>query len=254
MKFEIITLFPDYFNQALKQSLIGKAVDKKLFEIRIVNLRDYATDRHNTVDDTPFGGGGGMVLKVEPLDLCLKDLGYSHKNKSGNTGGKIILTSAAGQTFKQTMAVKYSLGDRLTIICGHYLGVDQRITELYEIEEVSVGDYVLSGGEPAAMVMIDAIGRLVPGVLGNFESALEDSHMNQLLGSSCYTKPAEYEGLKVPEELMSGNHELIKQFRHREALRNCYLKRPDLLETAELTEEEDKELEKIKQAEKKNKF
>jgi len=148
------------------------------------------------------------------------------------------------------MAVKYSLGDRLTIICGHYLGVDQRITELYEIEEVSVGDYVLSGGEPAAMVMIDAIGRLVPGVLGNFESALEDSHMNQLLGSSCYTKPSEYEGLKVPEELISGNHELIKRFRRREALRNCYLKRPDLLETAELTEEEEKELEKIKQAEK----
>lgn len=250
MKFEIITLFPDYFNLSLKQSLIGKAVDKKLFEIRIVNLRDYATDRHNTVDDTPFGGGGGMVLKVEPLDLCLKGLGYSHKNKTGKAGGRIILTSAAGEPLKQATAVKFSLENRLTIICGHYLGVDQRITELYEIEEVSIGDYVLSGGEAAALVMVDAIGRLVPGVLGNFESALEDSHMNQLLGSSCYTKPAEYEGLKVPEELMSGNHDLIKKFRSRDAVRQCYLKRPDLLETAELTEEEAKELEKIKKAEK----
>jgi len=235
---------------SLKQSLIGKAIDKKLFDIRIINLRDYATDRHNTVDDTPFGGGGGMVLKVEPVDLCLKDLGYPHKNKSSKAGGRIILTSAAGQPFNQPTAVKYSLAERITIICGHYLGVDQRITALYEIDEVSDGDYVLSGGEPAAMVMVDAIGRLIPGVLGNFESALEDSHMNQMLGPSCYTKPAEYEGLKVPEELMSGNHELIKKYRRREALRDCYLKRPDLLETAELSEEEETELEKIKRTEK----
>ena len=252
MKFEIITLFPDYFSQSLKQSLIGKAVDKKLFEIRIIDLRDYATDRHNTVDDTPFGGGGGMVLKVEPVDLCLKALGYNHKNNTGDTRGKILLTSAAGKTFKQPTAVKYSLCDRITIICGHYLGIDQRITELYEIDEVSIGDYVLSGGEPAALVIVDAIGRLIPGVLGNFESALEDSHMNQLLGSPCYTKPSEYEGLKVPEELMSGNHKLIKQFQRREAIKSCYLKRPDLLESAELTEEEETELEKIKQAEKEN--
>ncbi len=254
MKFEIITLFPDYFSQSLKQSLIGKAVDKKLFEIRIINLRDYATDRHNTVDDTPFGGGGGMVLKVEPVDLCLRNLGYYHKNKTSKAGGggKIILTSAAGKPFKQPMAVKYSLCDRITIICGHYLGIDQRITELYEIDEVSIGDYILSGGEAAALVMVDAIGRLIPGVLGNFESALEDSHMNQLLGSPCYTKPSEYEGLKVPEELLSGNHKLIKQFRRREAIKSCYLKRPDLLESAELTEEEEKELENIKQAEKEN--
>ncbi len=250
MKFEIITLFPDYFSQSLKQSLIGKAVDKQLFEIRIIDLRDYATDRHNTVDDTPFGGGGGMVLKVEPVDLCLKDLGYYHKNKAGKAGEKIILTSAAGKPFKQTTAVKYSLCDHITIICGHYLGIDQRITELYDISEVSIGDYVLSGGEPAAMVMVDSIGRLIPGVLGNFESALEDSHMNQLLGASCYTRPAEYESLKVPEELMSGNHELIKQFRSREALKNCFLKRPDILEMAELSDEEEKELEKIKKIEK----
>ncbi|MEW6411387.1 MAG: tRNA (guanosine(37)-N1)-methyltransferase TrmD [Candidatus Zixiibacteriota bacterium] len=240
MKFEIITLFPDYFSQALKQSLIGKAIEKKLFDIEIVNLRDFATDKHRTVDDTPFGGGGGMVMKLEPLDRCLEGLGYRHRpvNPESSDKRRIILTSAAGKKFDQKLAIEYSLSDRLTIICGHYLGVDERATSLYDIEEVSIGDYILTGGEAAAMVIIDAVARLIPKVLGNFESALNDSFMNQLLGAPTYTRPAEYRGLKVPEALLSGDHKEIERFRRREAIKKCVAQRPELLKSADLADEE----------------
>lgn len=239
MKFEIITLFPDFFTLSLRQSLIGKAVDKKLFEIEILNLRDFATDKHRTVDDLPFGGGGGMVMKVEPLDNCLKHLGYKHiQDEAPNEKEKIILTSAAGRQFNQPKAIEYSLIDRMTIICGHYLGIDERIMDLYEIDELSIGDYILTGGEPAAMVMIEAVGRLIPKVLGNFESALEDSYMDQIVGTPCYTRPADYDGIKVPKELMSGDHEKIKKFRRSEAIKKCLVNRPDLLKHADLTDEE----------------
>ncbi len=243
MRFEIVTLFPDYFSLSLKQSLIGKAWEKKLFDIGIVNLRDYATDKHHTVDETPFGGGGGMVLKLEPLDCCLKALGYRRKaNAEPNEKDRIILTSAAGKPFDQDTAIEYSLCDRLTIICGHYLGVDERIVQLYPMDEVSIGNYVLSGGEPAAAVMIDAVARLMPRVLGNFQSALEDSYMNPTVGvgTPVYTRPAEYEGLRVPEELMSGDHAKVKAFRNAEAIRKCARNRPDLLDLSALTEDERK--------------
>ncbi|MFZ5981771.1 MAG: tRNA (guanosine(37)-N1)-methyltransferase TrmD [Candidatus Zixiibacteriota bacterium] len=239
MKFEVITLFPDYFEQSLKQSLLGKAQDKKLFDIEIINLRDYTTDRHNTADDTPYGGGGGMVMKVEPLDRCLKALGYRHRQDAAkNERERILLTSATGRKFEQETAIKYSLCDRLTIICGHYLGVDDRLGSLYDIDEVSIGDYILSGGEPAGAVIVDAVARLIPGMLGNFESALNDSFMNRILGAPCFTKPAEYEGLKVPEVLISGNHAEIEKFRRREALKTCAVRRPDLIKKAELSDEE----------------
>lgn len=239
MKFELITLFPDYFSVALKQSLIGKAVEKQLFEIEIVNLRDYTTDKHHTADDQPFGGGGGMVMKIEPLDRALLALGYRHASDTPRSvKERIILTSAAGVRFDQNLAVKYSLCDRLTIVCGHYLGVDERLTLLYELDEVSIGDYILTGGEPAAAVMLDAVARLMPKVLGNFESALNDSYMNQLLGSPCYTRPAEYAGLAVPETLMSGNHAEITKFRRTEAIRRCLKMRPDLLSSADLSDDE----------------
>lgn len=239
MKFELITLFPDYFSVALKQSLIGKAVEKKLFDIEIINLRDFTTDKHHTADDQPFGGGGGMVMKVEPLDRALQSLGWAHKgNGVRSEKERIILTSAAGVRFTQDLAVEYSLCDRLTMICGHYLGVDERLTTLYEPDEVSIGDYILTGGEPAAAVMLDAVARLMPKVLGNFESALNDSYMNQLLGSPCYTRPAEYEGLAVPETLMSGNHAEITKYRRAEAIKKCLAVRPELLETADLSDEE----------------
>jgi len=240
MKIEIVTLFPGYFEQALEQSLVGKAIEKKLFDIGIINLRDYATDKHRTVDDTPFGGGGGMVLKLEPLDSCLAALGYQHRSETTKRSSeeRIILTSAAGRKFDQDLAVVYSLCERLTIICGHYLGIDERSTQLYDIDEVSIGDFILSGGEPAALVLVDAVVRLIPGVMGNFESALNDSYMNQLLGAPTYTRPAEYLSLKVPEELLSGNHREIERFRRREAIRKCLTNRPDLLKGADLTEEE----------------
>lgn len=240
MKFEIITLFPDYFGLSLKQSLLGKALDKRLFDIEIIDLRRFATDKHRTVDDTPFGGGGGMVMKVEPLDKCLRELGYQRtdQEESGGESGRIILTSAAGLPFSQNAAVRFSLEEKVTIICGHYLGVDDRINDLYDITELSIGDYVLTGGEPAALVMVDAIARLIPGTLGNFESALNDSYMNQLLGSPCYTRPAEYEGIEVPPVLLSGNHAEIERFRRQRAIENCVARRPDLLEGAELTDSE----------------
>lgn len=238
MKFEIVTLFPDYFSLSLRQSLIGKAWDKGLFDIVLVNPRDFATDKHRTVDDTPFGGGGGMVMKVEPLDRCLESLGYRRQGEARSEKERIVLTSAAGALFDQEMAVRYSMCDRLTIVCGHYLGVDERLLQLYGIDEVSIGNYVLTGGEPAAAVMVDAVARLIPQVLGNFGSALEDSYMNQLLGSPCYTKPAEYRGIGVPEELMSGHHAQIAQYRRREAIRRCVERRPELLARAELTDDE----------------
>ncbi len=239
MKFEIITLFPDFFSLSLKQSLIGKAVDKKLFDIEIINLREFAFDKHKTVDETPFGGGGGMVLKVEPIDACLRSLGYVHKSENvKNEKEKIILTSAAGKQFCQPTAIENSLCERLTIICGHYLGVDERILQLYEIDELSIGDYILTGGEPAAMVMIEAVGRLIPKVLGNFESALDDSYMDQITGTPCYTRPAEYNDIAVPKELLSGDHKKIKSFRRFEAIKKCMTNRPDLLKNADLTDDE----------------
>lgn len=251
MKFEIITLFPDFFEVSLRQSLLGKALEKKLFDIEIVNPRDFATDKHRTVDDTPYGGGGGMVMKVEPLDRCLQSLGWKHKSAGPrNDRQALVMTSAAGRRFDQAAAIRYSLCDRVTVVCGHYLGIDERINRLYEPDEVSIGDYVLTGGEPAAAVMIDAIVRLIPQVLGNFESALGDSHMNQLLGSPCYTRPADYLGLEVPDELQSGNHADIKAYRRREAIRKCLATRPDLLEKADLDQSEQDFVDSLK--EKKN--
>ena len=253
MKFEIVTLFPDYFSQALRQSLIGKAWDSELFDIGLINPRDFATDKHHTVDDTPFGGGGGMVMKLEPLDRCLASLGHRKKAEGGAVEEKqrLLITSAAGRRFDQRLAVELSLSDRVTIVCGHYLGIDDRLLELYPIEEVSIGDFILTGGEPAAIVMVDAIARLLPGTLGNFESALEDSYVNQLLGSPSYTRPADYEGLVVPEVLLSGNHAEIARFRRLEALRKCFERRPEMLEHADLSDDDQQFIDRLKKAKKK---
>lgn len=240
MTFDIITLFPEYFRLSLSQSLLGKAAEKGLVTINIIDLRDYATDKHHSVDDTPFGGGGGMVMKIEPIDRCLQTIGIPRKYAEEKPSAKqhLILTSAAGAKFEQRMAISYSLSDRITIICGHYLGVDERVVELYDVDEVSIGDYVLTGGEPAALVMVDAISRLIPQVLGNFESALNDSFMNDILGTPCYTRPSTYDGHEIPAPLMSGHHIEIKKYRRLAAIRKCAQMRPDLLRNAELTDEE----------------
>lgn len=243
IKIEVITLFPEYFDSMLRASVLGKARDKKLFEIEIVDLRRFTTDKHQTADDAPYGGGGGMVLMIEPLYECLKSLGYEKKARPGE---KIVLTSAAGRRFTQEIAVACSLLKRLTIICGHYLGVDERLMEMFEIEEVSIGDYVLTGGEAAAGVMIDAVTRLIPGVLGNFESATADSHTERLLGSPAYTRPEEFMGRKVPEELLSGNHARIEEYRRKESIRKTYENRPEILDEIELNEDDVKYIEMLK--------
>jgi tRNA (guanine37-N1)-methyltransferase len=244
MKIEIISLFPDYFKSVIEQSIIGRGKEKRLFDIRIINLRDFTTDKHQTADDKPYGGGGGMVLKVEPLDNCLSSLGYG--NETGQNE-KIILTSAAGKKFEQPKAVEFSLLERLTIICGHYLGVDERILSLYDIEEISIGDYVMTGGEAAAAVIIDAVTRLIPGVLGNFESAMSDSHSDKLLGAPVYTRPEAYKGLVVPEPLIEGNHRLIEQFRRFESIRKTFVNRPELLEEVEFDKRDLKYIDELKQ-------
>jgi tRNA (guanine37-N1)-methyltransferase len=246
MKIEIITLFPAYFDSVITQSILGKGLEKKLFDIRIINLRDFTTDRHQTADDKPFGGGGGMVMKIEPLYNCLKSLGYGSATAPTE---RLILTSAAGKLFSQEKAVQYSLLERVTIICGHYLGVDERILALFEIEEISVGDYVMTGGEAAAAVILDAVARLIPGVLGNFESALADSHTEKLLGAPVYTRPEEFVGLKVPAPLLEGNHALIKKHRRSESIRKTFRNRPELLQGEELDKEELKYLDKLKKGE-----
>ncbi|MEW5925218.1 MAG: tRNA (guanosine(37)-N1)-methyltransferase TrmD [Candidatus Zixiibacteriota bacterium] len=247
MRIEIVTLFPEWFDSVISQSIIGRGIESKLFDIRIINLRDYATDKHRTADDTPYGGGGGMVLKVEPLYHCLKDLGCEQKAKPGE---KVILTSAAGKKFTQEAAVGYSLLDRLIIICGHYLGVDERILALYEIEEVSIGDYVMTGGEAAAAVITDAVVRLIPGVLGNFESAMADSHSEKILGAPVYTRPEEFLGMKVPEILLGGNHRLIEEYRRKESLRKTFENRPELLDEVELDKNDIEYIKELKKSEK----
>ena len=232
---EIVTLFPGYFTGMLRESIIGRAITAGLFDIRIVNLREFGLGKHRVVDDTPFGGGGGMVLMLEPLVNCLESIGYRRREK--NQPGTLLLTSAAGRPFRQADAVRLSLAERVTIICGHYLGVDERLLELFNIEEVCVGDYVLTGGEPAAAVMVDAIGRLVPGALGDFSSALADSHQEGILGPPVYTRPDEFDGLTVPEELKSGNHALIATYRRKSALRKTAIQRPEMLQKEEVLSE-----------------
>ena len=238
LKIDVITLFPAALGAPLEASVLGRAKGKELFDIRLIDLRGFATDKHRTVDDTRFGGGGGMVLKPEPLAAALDSLGIDFANFD-RSRTRIVLTAAAGRLLDQETAVKLSLLEHLVIICGHYKGVDERILQLYPIDEVSLGDFVLTGGEPAAWAIIDAVVRLIPGVMGNFESAIDDSFAeDHLLGAPVYTRPAEFRGLTVPEELQSGNHEEIRKYRRRMALTKTRENRPEMLDAAELSDEE----------------
>jgi len=245
---DVITLFPDALETALEASVLGRGRESGLFDIRIINLRDFATDKHRTVDDTRFGGGGGMVLKPEPLAAALDSLNIDYDNFDRKRM-RIILTAASGRLFGHETAVKMSLMERLVVICGHYKGVDERILRLYPIDEYSIGDFVLTGGEPAAWAMVDAVVRLIPGVMGNFESAIDDSFTeDRLLGSPDYTRPPEFRGLRVPEELLSGNHAEIRRYRRRQAIAKTLENRPELLKDADLSIEEKEYLEKIKKS------
>ncbi|HKV75564.1 MAG TPA: tRNA (guanosine(37)-N1)-methyltransferase TrmD [Gemmatimonadales bacterium] len=216
----VVTLFPDAIGPYLAASIPGRARTAGLAEYRLVQLRDFSHDKHHTVDDYAYGGGAGMVLKPEPFFEAVGLLG-------GETG-PVVLLSARGRPFRHSDAVRYSLGRSLTLLCGHYKDVDQRVAEGLATEEVSIGDFVLSGGEPAALCVLDAVVRLLPGALGDHESASTDSHYDGLLSPPSYTRPPEYRGRSVPEILLSGNHAQIAAWRQAEAERLTALRRPDL--------------------------
>jgi len=214
-----VTLFPEVFEGPLRVSILGRAAERGLVRYRVVQLRDYTHDRHKTVDDSPYGGGAGMVLKPEPFFEAVEDL---------RTGPPIVLLSARGRPFGHRDAVRFAVGQQLTLLCGHYKDVDQRVADGLGAEELSVGDFVLSGGEPAALCVLDAVVRLLPGALGDHESAATDSHYDGLLSPPSYTRPPSYRGMDVPAVLLSGDHEQIARWRQAEAERLTRERRPDL--------------------------
>ena len=220
LKINVVTLFPEALEPMLGASIVGRARAAGLVEFRLVQLRNFAHDRHQTVDDYAFGGGAGMVLKPEPFFEAVESLGPRE--------GPVVLLSARGERFDHRRAVRYSLAPELTLLAGHYKDVDQRVVDGLGAEEVSIGDFVLSGGEPAALCLIDAVVRLLPGALGDHESASSDSHYDGLLSPPSYTRPPVYRGLEVPEVLRSGNHAEIAAWKQRMAERMTAERRPDL--------------------------
>ena len=240
MIFDILTLFPEMFQSPLDSSLLKKAREKGLIEVRLHNIRDYARGRHKVTDDYPYGGGAGMVMKVEPVAEALDAL-FRERGRA-----PVVLLTPQGEPFSQRLAVELAGHPRLVLICGHYEGVDERVREHLIDREISIGDYVLTGGELPALVIVDALSRLVPGVLGNVASISSESHAEDLLEGPQYTRPDEYRGWKVPDVLLTGNHRNIEDWRHRESLRRTLRKRPDLLEKAALSAEDRKIVEALK--------
>ena len=231
MQVDIVTLFPRYFGEPLATSIVGRAIDSGQLTVGVHDLRDYTYDRHRTADDTPYGGGGGMVIKPEPVTACWQDHGFS--------AGHCIHLSADGEPLTQDLAARLSLQEHLVLLCGHYKGVDERARQAVIDQDISIGDYVLTGGEPAALVLIDAVTRLIPGVLGNFSSAMADSfHDDGLLDCPWYTRPLSHQGDEVPQALLGGDHAEIQAWRRRQALRRTFERRPDLLARVELDEQE----------------
>jgi tRNA (guanine37-N1)-methyltransferase len=219
LRVNVVTLFPEIFRVPLGTSILGRAAEQGLVEYRVVNLRDYTHDRHRTVDDYPYGGGGGMVLKPEPFFEALDDL---------RSEPPIVLLSARGRLMTHDDAVRYSVGSELTVLCGHYKDVDGRVAAREDVEEIAVGDFVMTGGEFPALCVIDAVVRLLPGALGDHDSAAGDSFYDGFLSAPSYTRPPEYRGLEVPEVLVSGDHAKIAAWRRREAERLTKARRPDL--------------------------
>ena len=223
MRIDIITGLPGMLDSFLNQSILKRAQEKNIAEIFVHNLRDYTTDKQRQIDDYAFGGGAGMVMMIEPIAKCIKKLLQERKYN------QIIYMSPDGQTFNQKTANKLSLAENLIILCGHYKGVDERVRQKFITMEISIGDYVLSGGELAAAVISDAIIRLIPGVLNDETSALTDSFQDDLLAPPVYTRPANFEGMEVPEILLSGHEKKINDWRHDQAMERTRLRRPDLL-------------------------
>ena len=235
MRIDILSLFPDMFDATLGQSIVGRAQDDGFVDIKVTDFRQYTTDKHRHVDDAPFGGGAGMLLQAQPIFDAMDAI--EHETKDTYPKGRVILMDPAGRRFDQDFAMELAQEEHLTFICGHYEGYDERIRQLVT-DEASLGDYVLTGGELAAMVMVDATVRFVPGVLGNMSSPMGDSFSNGLLEYPQYTRPADFRGMKVPEVLTSGNHEKIREWRMRESLKRTLERRPDLLKNAKLSREQ----------------
>jgi tRNA (guanine37-N1)-methyltransferase len=239
MEFDVFTLLPDVFFPYLNSSILERARQRKLIEVRVHNIRDWAESKHHVTDDEPYGGGGGMVMKVEPVFAAVESvLGL-------DSGIPVILLTPQGRVFNQKIAQELVLHPRLALICGRYEGVDERIREHLVTDEISIGDYVLTGGELPALILIDAISRLISGVLGDPDGAMDDSHSAGLLEYPHYTRPPEFRGWSVPEVLLSGDHAKIEKWRHEQSLFRTFKRRPDLLENAPLSESDRKSLNKI---------
>ncbi|MCM3089572.1 MULTISPECIES: tRNA (guanosine(37)-N1)-methyltransferase TrmD [unclassified Cytobacillus] len=245
MNIDVLTLFPEMFEGVLGHSILKKAAENQAVTYNVVNFREYADNKHKTVDDYPYGGGAGMVLKPQPIFDAVEDL----RSKSG-ASPRVILLCPQGERYTQRKAEELAEADHLIFVCGHYEGYDERIREHVVTDEISIGDFVLTGGELGAMVVIDSVVRLLPDVLGNQESHMKDSFSTGFLEHPHYTRPAEFRGLKVPDVLMSGNHRLVEEWRAKESLRRTYLRRPDLLSDADLTKEQQKWLDDIKKEDK----
>src|ERR1700688_3347320 len=256
MRFDIVTIFPEFFAGPLDYGIVRRARESGLIDVAVHDLRQFTHDRHRTVDDRPFGGGEGMVLKPEPLFECLESLQIAPREHRGGAKQSVILLSAQGQRFTQKIAAELALLDRIVLVCGRYEGVDERVADFLADREISIGDYVLSGGEMAAAVVIEAVTRLLPGAVGNEASTRQESFTadakvkgagadstcgsNGLLDYPQYTRPAEFRGMAVPDPLMSGNHEQIRRWRRQRALEKTFRNRPDLLEGAVLSKEDSK--------------
>ncbi len=237
MRISILTIFPDFFPPALDEGMIRAAREKQKLAVGIVPLRDFTDDSHRTTDDYPFGGGVGMIMKVEPVDRALASVGVGERGQR-SAGTRVVLFSPQGRRLTQDVAIEYSGLEHLVLVCGRYKGVDERVSEQLVDEELSLGDFVLSGGEPAALCVVDAVARLLPGVVGSFDSVEGDSFHSGLLDAPYYTRPAEYRGWRVPDVLLSGHHAEIARWRRREILRRTLERRPDLLEGTELSAED----------------
>lgn len=232
LRIDILTLFPEVFTNLLDCSITGRARERNLVEVRLFNIRDYTDDPHHTVDDYPYGGGAGMVMKPEPIFRAVEDV------RREESSLPVILLTPLGKLLDQEKVKELAGYDRFILICGHYEGVDERVAENLATDQISIGDYVLSGGEVAAMVILESVVRLIPGALGSEESALDESHSNGLLEYPQYTRPAEFRGLPVPPVLLSGNHAQIARWRRQQALLRTAARRPDLLERVDLSRED----------------
>src|SRR5512147_321808 len=250
MQFEVFTLLPEVFPPYLESSILQRAKQRGLIDVRVHNIRDYTHDRHHTTDDTPYGGGGGMVMKPEPVFEAVESVLALSAGQPQPVTVPIILLTPQGRVFTQRVAEELAGHERIALLCGRYEGVDERIRAHLVTDEISVGDYVLTGGELPALIIIDAVTRLIPGVLGDPTGAEDDSHSMGLLEYPHYTRPPEFRGWKVPEVLLSGDHARIEKWRREQALIRTFNKRPDMLEKAELSEVDKRIIESLKKEEK----